>query len=302
MIIVFGSMNMDLVFDVAHFPCPGETVLSPSYIMIPGGKGANQAVAAARLSSSHSVPVFFYGACGTDSFGDILVHELEISGVKTGGISRVSAPTGCASIYVNSSGENTILVASGANLNAKNHQVPDDMLAPDTYIILQLETPIFETLSLAKRAAEKGAKVVLNAAPGGPLEDNFFPFIHFLIINEIEGRMLLSSQIRTRFSDHDVVEKLQEKTGHTVIMTRGAQGILAKSPSFLKEIPSLSITPIDTTAAGDTFVGGLVAQLAFGKSCEEALLFATQASGLACLKKGAQTSIPFFEEVSNFTR
>ena len=191
MIVVFGGLNMDLVFPVQHLPRPGETVLGTRYQTVAGGKGANQAVAACRAGAATAMA----GCVGQDAFGDLVVEELRAAGVNGSAIGRVDEPTGCAAIGVDSAAENQIMVASGANLRARADQVPDSFLTPETTVLLQLEVTIEENWRLLARAKSAGARTVLNAAPAHPIPGHVLADLDALIMNEHETETIALSLI-----------------------------------------------------------------------------------------------------------
>jgi ribokinase len=278
MILVFGSINIDLLVPVPGLPRPGETVLGGDYRLLPGGKGANQALAACRAGAS----VVMAGAVGKDAFAGAALDLLRRDGVDLALVRQVDRPTGLAAIMVGGSGENLIAVASGANAAVTAEMVPDDMLAPQTIMLCQMEVPAAETAGLIRRAARRGARSILNLAPAMPIEPSLFDDLDLLVANEAEAAVLgddptaIASRLRQAF-----------------VVTRGAAG----STAFLRdgrrlEIPALAIDAVDTTGAGDTFVGVLAAGLDQGLVLEVALRRASAAAGLACLAHGAQTAMP----------
>jgi ribokinase len=278
MILIFGSINVDLIVPVPHLPQPGETVLGGDYALLPGGKGANQALAACRAGSE----VVLAGAVGADSFAEIALDLLRRGGVDTHLVRVVEQPTGCAAIMVSSAGENAVAVASGANVNASSSQVPDELLNADTIVLAQMEVPPGETEALITRIRRRGGRCILNLAPAIPIGAALLPEIDLLVANE--------GEIATTGSDP---RRLARRLRQGLVVTRGAAGaaaFLADGSRF--EVPVLAIDPVDTTGAGDTFVGVLAAALDSGSSLEIALRRASVAAGLACLARGAQTAMP----------
>jgi ribokinase len=278
MILVFGSINVDLVAPVPHLPQPGETVLGGDHALLPGGKGANQALAARRAGSE----VVLAGAIGRDTFASIALSLLRRDGVDTKLVRELDRPTGCAAIMVSAAGENAIAVSPGANSDTRSDWVPDELLDFRTIVVAQMEVPIGETASLIRRARTRGARCLLNLAPALSLDLGLLSEIDLLVTNEREAVTLGPDPV-------GLAQRLQRG----LVITRGAAGalVLLADGSRL-EVPALSVDPVDTTGAGDTFVGVLAAALNSGSSFEKALLRASTAAGLACLAHGAQTAIP----------
>src|SRR6516162_7391253 len=278
MILVFGSINVDLIIPVPHLPHPGETVLGSDYSILPGGKGANQALAARRAGAS----VMLAGAVGTDTFADIALGQLRREGVDTRLIHIVEQPTGCAAIMVSTGGENAIAVAPGANASVRADRVPDELLAADTTLVAQMEVPPEETEILIRRVRARGGCSVLNLAPALPIDPALLRNLDFVVANEGEAATLGTDPAWLAHLPH-----------RAFVVTRGAAGAIA----FLRggetiKVPALPIEPVDTTGAGDTFVGVLAAALDLGSTLEEALPRASAAAGLACLARGAQNAMP----------
>ena len=278
MIVIFGSINVDLIVPVPRLPRPGETVLGGEYVLLPGGKGANQAVAAHRAGAE----VVLAGAIGADSFAGIALDLLRRDGVDTQLVQVVEQPTGCAAIMVSSEGENTIAVAPGANASARSDQVPDDLLCARTTLVTQMEVPPSETALLIRRLRARGGRSLLNLAPALPIDLALLEEIDLLIVNEGE---VAATGLDLR--------QLAHRLRQGLVVTRGAAGALAILRDGTKiEVPALAIEPVDTTGAGDTFVGVLAAALDLGSTLKTALRRASAAAGLACLARGAQTAMP----------
>jgi ribokinase len=278
MILVFGSINIDLVVPVPGLPRPGETVLGGDYRLLPGGKGANQALAACRAGGS----VMMAGAVGKDAFAGAALELLRQDGADLALVREVARPTGLAAIMVGGSGENLIAVASGANAAVSAEFVPDDMLGPQTIVLCQMEVPTAETTALMRRAARRGARSLLNLAPAMPIDPDLFGELHLLVANEAEAASL-----------GDDPAAIARRLRQGFVVTRGAAG----STGFLHdgrrlEVPALAIDAVDTTGAGDTFIGVLAAGLDQGLALQAALRRASAAAGLACLAQGAQTAMP----------
>jgi len=278
MIVVFGSINVDLIVPVARLPRPGETVLGGDYALLPGGKGANQALAARRAGAE----VVLAGAVGADPFADAALDRLRGEGVDTRLVRVVEQPTGCAAIMVSSEGENMIAVAPGANASARSYQLPDDLLGAGTTLVAQMEVPPGETAQLIRRLRMRGGYSLLNLAPALPIDAALWTEIDLAVANKDEAAATGSDP-----------EGLARRLRQGLVVTRGAAGAVAILRDGTRiEVPPLAIEPVDTTGAGDTFVGVLAAALDLGSTLEIALRRATAAAGLACLARGAQTAMP----------
>jgi ribokinase len=278
MILVFGSINVDVMVPVPHLPAPGETVLGGDYVLSPGGKGANQALAARRAGAT----VTMAGAVGNDAFADIALVTLRSDGVDLGLVRRAERPTGFAAIMIGSEGENLIAVAPGSNREAAAATVPDAMLGRGTVVVCQMEVPAAETCALLHRARAAGTLTILNLAPAAPIDPASFADIDILVVNRGEAASL-----------GDDPASIARRIRQALVVTRGADG----STTYLTDggridTPALAIEPVDTTGAGDTFVGVLAAALDTRLPLAAALRRASAAAALACLTHGAQTAIP----------
>ncbi len=288
MITVFGSINVDLVVQVPNLPGAGETVLGPGYDVTPGGKGANQAVAAARAGAE----VRLVGCVGNDSFADVALAELRGAGVVLDGVRRDRRPTGCAFISVDRAGQNQIVVAQGANGGLRERHLPDDWLDPATLVVLQMEVPLAENWALVTRACARGARTLLNAAPAAPIPGLALAALDWLVVNENEA-LVLARRLGTEGSDAESAGRtLAHALGITTVVTLGSSGAVAFQRAAAWRIGTLPVAPVDTVAAGDAFVGAFAAALDKGQELPDALRRASVAGGLACLKQGAQTSLP----------
>jgi ribokinase len=288
MLVVFGSVNIDLVFALPVLPRPEETVLGSGYRILPGGKGANQAVAAARDAAS----VRFYGCIGPDEFGRMARDCLAAAGVDVTGLREGVRPTGCAAVCTDATGRNLIAVASGANLDAKAGRVPDPVLRPDTTLMLQMECPSAEVETLVGRAKARGCRVVLNLAPALPLDTLVLQAIDVLVVNEGEAAAVAAAHGIEAPDMAGLARRLAARFGCAAVITLGSLGALAARAGELWSIGALPIAPVDTTGAGDAFTGVLAAALDRGVSLPMALHRASVAGGLACLAAGAQPSLP----------
>ncbi len=289
MILVFGSLNMDLALNVERLPKPGETVLGPSYVLAPGGKGANQAVAAARAGAE----VRMIGTIGDDEFGRMALTSLQRQGVDVGGVGKGTKPTGCAAILVSPQAENQIGVASGANLEAKGDNVHNDRLGPGSTLLMQMEVPEGEVWALAKRAKARGARVVLNLAPVRPVPPASLKDLDVLICNEHEATVLMTSLGAPAGRDpNQMIGALAKALGLTFVITLGAKGAIAATPTEIWMVDALPIKPVDTTGAGDAFCGAFTAAIDRRTPMQGALERGNVAGALACMALGAQEALP----------
>ncbi len=295
MIVVFGSINVDLTFRVERQPAPGETVLSPSYLASPGGKGANQAAAAARAGAK----TVMVGCIGRDGFAELAAATMRQSGVDTAPIKTVETPTGCATICVDDAGENAIVVASGANLNVRADQVPDSLLGPETLLLMQMEVPLAENWALLDRACARGVRTALNVAPAAPVPAAALDALDYLIVNEVEGAAIAQSSGLDPQPPEELARRLAARHNLNCVLTLGAAGAILRGSEGGFAIPALAVAPTDTTGAGDTFVGYLAAGIDAGLSTVEASCRASAAAAIACTKQGAQIGIPFAREVDS---
>ena len=293
MIVVFGSINVDLVVPVKTLPRPGETVLGPSYKLVAGGKGANQALAAARAGAMTRM----VGAVGRDAFAEIALAEMNAAGVDLSAVMRRGNATGCAVICVDQAGQNMIAVASGANLKVKESQVADGFLGPRTLLVMQMEVPHEENWELAARARSLGSRLLLNVAPAGSLPGLIMPAYDWLVMNEVEAAMVAGQHGLPADDARSAAAALAEMAGTTVVVTLGAQGAIAFSGKQGWEIGTLAVKPVDTTGAGDAFVGAFAAALDQGNDLAAALRWGSTAGALACLVAGAQPSLPLRADI-----
>lgn len=299
MIVVFGSLNADLVFRAARLPRPGETVIGRTFAIGPGGKGLNQAVAAARTQVPGANPVRLAGALGDDQFATLLRGTLAGAGVHTGALATIAGPSGCAGIVVDDQGENAIVVASGANQEARAAQVPGDWVTPETMLVLQMETPTREVVSLLYRARRAGARCVLNLAPALPLPEEALRGASLLVVNEIELAMICARLGLPEGTPDPQARALARRLDVHLVVSLGPDGAFAVAGPLAWRIGVLEITPVDTTGAGDAFVGTLAVALDEGRPLPEALRLASVAGGLTCLKPGAASAMPSRAEIES---
>ena len=285
-VLVAGSANLDFVVRAAHVPAPGETVLGREFRTFPGGKGANQAVACARAGGAHTRMLL---ALGEDDFAKPIEASLHDAGVQLHTVRDARLPTGTAFICLSDDAENAITVAPGANMALRADHLP--ALDGVQWLLLQLETPLDTVLAYARAARAAGVKVALNAAPAQVLPAELLALLDMLIVNEGELDVVAGNP-------PDLATGLARLDVPCVIVTLGARGCLARYEGRTLVQPAFAISPVDTTAAGDTFCGTLVAALARGEALQQALLAASAASALACTRLGAQSSIPDHAEVN----
>ncbi len=294
---VVGSLNMDLVVRVAHLPAPGETILGRDYQTIPGGKGANQAVAAARLGGI----VHLVGRVGQDSYGQTLIANLSVEGIHVEFVQVDStSASGIAMITLDEAGSNTIVVAPGANMALTPQDVFQAFngIASMDVLVLQLESPLECVQEAARLGQARGAKVVLNPAPARKLPDEIYKYVDVLVPNETEISLLTSLPVNTIGQAEQAAVRLLEMGAGEVVLTLGGRGALVVVPGETStHIPPYKVQVVDTTAAGDAFVAGLAVGLAQGLNLVEASRFGNAAGAVAVTRLGAQPSMPTREDV-----
>ncbi len=296
MIVVFGSINADLVFAVDALPRAGETVLCPGHRAVAGGKGLNQAVAAAKAATDPASSVQMVGRVGPDGFAPLALRALTDAGVGTEAITESALPTGCAAVIVDRAGENQITVASGANTDLSPEVLPEDWLGPETVLVLQMEVPLESNWAVVERAKARGARVVLNLAPAKPVPAELIPSFDLVVFNEIEAEMLA----RTRGLDaagEDAARAIATRYGVTAVVSLGSAGAAAFTPDEAWRCGALAIEPVDTVGAGDAFVAGLALGLEAGTTLPAMLHRASVVGGLACLREGAAPAMPSAAEI-----
>jgi ribokinase len=287
MIVVFGSINLDLTAVVDRLPSAGETRAGHSFSITPGGKGANQALAARRAGSS----VAIHGAVGRDAFADPALALLRADGVDVSGVRFVDAPTGVALIHVDARAENAITVVAGANAQSSAHWVAGTSLDSSTIVVMQLEVPLSEVEALTRRAHAAGSRVILNAAPAQRLSAELLAEIDVLIVNEIEAEAL-SSALDVPAASMEFVSHYRARFRRDAIVTLGPRGLVASSSTGAIAVAAPNLNIVDTVGAGDALVGALAAALDRKTPWMRALKEAIAAGSLACTKVGAQPSLP----------
>lgn len=296
-IVVAGSSNTDMVILADHFPVPGETILGGKFLMNPGGKGANQAVAACRLGGS----VAFISKVGQDVFGRQAIQNLKDEGIEVSGVAvDPENPSGVAQITVDKHAENCIVVAPGANMSLNEKDIDNSLhlIEGADILLMQLEIPLKTIVYAAKKAYEKGKKVILNPAPAALLPDELYPHLYAITPNQTEAEFLTGIKVSEEGTAREAAAFFIQKGVQLVIITMGAAGAFIYTPDIARMIPAPKVRAVDTTAAGDTFNGALAVALSQGKDLEEAVHFANSAAALAVTKMGAQSSIPALSELS----
>jgi ribokinase len=297
-ILVIGSLNADLVVRAPRFPTPGETISGQDLSIIPGGKGANQAVAAARQGAS----VAMVGRVGDDSFGPTLMENLQDNQVDTTYIQTDESATGTATIIVDSSGQNSIVLSPGANGKVTPADVDSVSFQDADMLLLQLEIPLETVVHAASVARQNGLRVILNPAPARQLPDSLLADVDILVPNESELQLLSGQPVTDTASAESAAGVLLAKGVKTVIVTLGSNGALLVTAENEIHIPTFQVEVVDTTAAGDAFIGGLATALLKGVPLEEAVRYGNASGALAATKFGAQPSLPTRDEVEQLLR
>lgn len=298
-VVVVGSLNMDLVTRASRLPRAGETLIGQTFSTVPGGKGANQAVASARLGADVSM----IGCVGTDAYGTQLREALRVEGIDCQAVSTMDGSSGVALIVVDDSSQNAIVIVAGSNgeLTPASLQAFDSVLQAADVIVCQLEVPMNTVGYALKRGRELGKTVILNPAPASaPLPAEWYASIDYLIPNESEAGALSGVTVDSIDSAKAAATQLIKAGAGKVIITLGSQGALFTDGQGFEHLLAPKVRAVDTTAAGDTFVGGFAAALANGKSEAEAIRFGQVAAALSVTRAGAQPSIPTLHDVQGF--
>lgn len=300
-IAVVGSINMDLVVRCAHLPTPGETIIAASSCEIPGGKGANQAVAAARAGGQ----VTMIGRVGNDAFASRLVENLRREGVDTESVrSTAGSASGIAVVAVDASGENSIMVVPGANgcVSCEDVEAAAERICGADVLLLQLEIPLDAVISAAAIAAGAGVPVILDPAPMPASLPAGLLGVDVICPNQSEAAAIVGSPIENIDDARNAIGRLHEQGARQVIITLGSQGALLSDGTTVTLVDPFPITPRDTTAAGDAFAGALAVRLAAGESLDQAARFAAAAGAIAATNLGAQTGMPTRHEIEQLVR
>ena len=297
-IVVIGSSNTDMVVRSEHLPRPGESVIGGGFMMAGGGKGANQAVAVARMGHR----VIFAAAVGNDMFGDAAVAAYKRFGIDTTYITRKDTPSGIALIMVDSAGQNSISVALGANntLTIEDIMPALEQVESGDIVLLQLEIPMETVDACVAVAAAKGARVVLNPAPAAVVSEHTLSKLYLITPNQTEAQTLTGIEVVDEASAEKAAQALVSLGVERVVITMGSEGAYLYEDGKGILIQACKVSAVDTTAAGDVYNGALCAALAEGQSLQDALKFATKASAISVTRVGAQPSVPTREEVDNF--
>ncbi len=297
-IFVIGSSNTDMVVKSQKLPAAGETIIGGVFLMNAGGKGANQAVAAAKLGAN----VIFVSKTGDDIFGKQAVQGFQREGINTDFVfTDLENPSGVALILVDAKGENSIAVASGANGNLQIAEVAKaiEQISPNDTVLLQLEIPISTVEFSIKKCFEQGAKVILNPAPAQVLDESVFKYLNIITPNETEAELLTGIKVIDLATAEQAALKLHEKGVKNVIITLGARGAYLHNETTNRLITAPIVEATDTTAAGDVFNGALAVALSEGQDLEQAISFACRAAAISVTRMGAQASAPTRSELNN---
>ncbi len=291
-IIVFGSLNLDFIVKTKNFPKIGETLMGIEYFIAPGGKGANQAVAVARLSC----PVYMIGAVGNDYFGDLLIKNLKENHVKVDYVFRSSKKTGVAFININNQGLNSITVIPGANYELKDELLKKTfhLIKNNDIVIVQLEIPISSVYEIIKESKKRKAFLILNPSPIKRIKKEILKLVDILVLNEIEAINIVNKKMTQK----EIALELVSLGVKRVIITLGKKGaIFCDKNKKIDIFPTLKVRSVDTTGAGDAFLGALAGSLLKGESFSKAIKIANIAGALSTKKYGAQNSFPFLKEM-----
>jgi ribokinase len=295
-IIVIGSSNTDMVIKSKKLPAPGETLLGGTFLMNPGGKGANQAVAASRLGGN----VTFVTKTGNDLFGSEAKDLFEKEKINTRYLIKDEKnPSGVALIIVDENGENSIVVASGSNGTLSAYDISDDVYKTmkNDIFLMQLEIPLSTVEFVAEKAFSSGNRVILNPAPARNLPDNLLKCLFLITPNETEAEILTGVKVTNATTANEAAKELHLKGVKNVIITMGGSGAFLSTGSYTKLVPVVPVKAVDTTAAGDVFNGALAVAISEGKELYDAVVFANKAAGISVTRMGAQASAPYRNEI-----
>jgi ribokinase len=295
-IVVIGSSNTDMVIKSKKLPLPGETILGGTFLMNPGGKGANQAVTAARLGGN----VTFVTKTGKDLFGTEVTKLFDNEHIDTRFIIKDPVnPSGVALITVDESGENSIVVAPGSNATLSAYDIDEELFNtdPSDIYVMQLEIPVGTVEFIAEKVSAKGNRVILNPAPARQLSDDLLSCLYLITPNETEAEYLTGIRVVDSGTAEKAASGLRKKGVKNVIITMGASGAYLQTDTLSKKIPVVPVKAIDTTAAGDIFNGALAVALSEDMNLEDAVVFANKAASISVTRLGAQASAPYRKEI-----
>lgn len=296
-IVVIGSCNTDMVINLERLPLPGETLIGGKFFMNPGGKGANQAVAAARLGGE----VDFVAKVGNDPFGKRAIEQYKAEGIDVKHVfTDEEEPSGVALIMVDAHGENCIAVASGANARLLPADInrAKEIIDEADIILMQLETPMETVEHVAHMGKKAGKKVILNPAPAHALSDELLKCLYMLIANETEAEFISGTQITDMDSVARAADIIADKGVENVVITLGSKGAFIKEKGNYHQVPARKVKAVDATAAGDTFCGAVCVALSEGRNITEAVDFANRCAAITVTRMGAQSSVPHRREVN----
>ncbi|QYJ90698.1 ribokinase [Shewanella halotolerans] len=300
-LLILGSANADHVMNLEYLPSPGQTLMSSGYRLEHGGKGANQAVAAARLSQDET-RVDFICHLGRDAIGQAMAQAWQQDGIAPDGITYTDAqPTGTAMIFVADTGENIIGVSAGANATLTPEALKGhlELIEKADYLLVQLETPAVTVLDALKHAKKHGVTTVLNPAPAMVIGKDLFRLVDVITPNETEAEAITGIEVTDEQSARMAAQMLHQFGPQTVIITLGKLGAMLSTKDYCALIPGVQVKAVDTVAAGDTFNGALMVALGEGKSVEEAVAFAHRAAAISVTRAGAQRAIPYRHELAD---
>lgn len=297
-ILVIGSLNMDLVTMSERHPKLGETIIGKSFFQIPGGKGGNQAVAIAKLGGE----VTMFGCVGKDSYGEILIEELKKNNVNIECIKKGEKNTGIATIVVDENADNTIIVVPGANFEITTNDIDKniDLIKNADIVLLQLEIPIDVVEYILKKSKEYNKITVLNPAPAEKLSIDIIKNVDYLVPNETELELLSGILIDSEEEVLVASKKLMDMGVKNLIVTMGKNGSIFVGMDKVVKVGIHRVKAVDPTAAGDSFIGGVIRMMAEGKNIEEAMEFGAKVGAITVTKEGAQSSLPTWDEVLNY--
>ncbi len=295
-IVVIGSSNTDMVVKSKKIPAPGETIIGGTFFMNPGGKGANQAVAAARLNGK----VTLVTKTGNDYFSEQAKHIFDFEGIETKYLVKdLRNPSGIALIMVDEDGENCIVVAPGSNSTLSAYDIEDEVYGndPSDVFLMQLEIPVSTVEFVAERVSTRGNRVILNPAPVKQLSNDLLKCLYIITPNEVEAELLTGIKVVDAASAEQCAEKLRARGPRNVIITMGAAGAYLLSDHISSMIHVVPVKALDTTAAGDVFNGALAVAICEGRDLKDAVSFANKAAAISVTRMGAQSSAPYRKEI-----